>query len=69
MKNGVSFTPIYSDKEINMNKNFVLVLKAVALAMGVAVIVLSILNAATLETTVSLLGFGLFALALASFYK
>jgi hypothetical protein len=69
MKNGVSFTPIYSDKEIKMNKNFVLVLKAVALAMGVAVIVLSILNAATLETTVSLLGFGLFALALASFYK
>jgi len=52
-----------------MNKNVILVLKAVALAMGVAVIVLSILHTATLETTVSLLGFGLFAVALASFYK
>jgi hypothetical protein len=52
-----------------MNKNFLLVLKAVALAMGIAVIVLSILHTGSMETLVSLLGFGLFALALAAFYK
>jgi len=52
-----------------MNKNFLLVLKAIALAMGVAVIVLSILHVGSLETDISLLGFGLFALALTSFYK
>jgi len=43
-----------------------LVLKAVALAMGVAVIVLSILNAATVQPLVTLLGIGLFALALSA---
>ena len=43
-----------------------LALKAVALAMGVASVVLSILNTATVEVTMVLLGVGLFALALAS---
>jgi hypothetical protein len=52
-----------------MNKNFLLVLKAIALAMGIAVIVLSILHTGTTETLVSLLGFGLFARALAGFYN
>jgi hypothetical protein len=43
------------------------VLKAVALAMAVASVVLGILNVATVETQVTLLGLGLFALALAGF--
>ncbi len=43
-----------------------LVLKAVALAMGVAVVVLSILGNVPLQTNVMLLGIGLFALALAA---
>ena len=43
-----------------------LVLKGLALAMGVAVVVLSILNTASAQTLVTLLGIGLFALALAA---
>jgi hypothetical protein len=43
-----------------------LVLKAVALAMGVAAVVLSILGTVPLQTNVMLLGIGLFALALAA---
>jgi hypothetical protein len=43
-----------------------LVLKAVALAMAVASVVLGILNAAGPDTQVTLLGIGLFTLALAS---
>jgi hypothetical protein len=43
-----------------------LVLKAVALAMAVASVVLGILSAAPLETNVTLLGIGLLALALAA---
>lgn len=41
-----------------------LVLKAVALAMGVAVVVLGILGVVGAETSIMLLGIGLFALAL-----
>jgi hypothetical protein len=41
------------------------ILKAVAMAMGVAVVVLSILNAATVQTMIFLQGIGLFAAALA----
>ncbi len=52
-----------------MSKTFITVLKAIALAMGVAVIVLSILHKGTTDTLVSLLGFGLFALALSAFYN
>jgi hypothetical protein len=40
-----------------------LILKAFALAMGVAVVVLSILGTASPNTLVTLLGFGLLALA------
>jgi hypothetical protein len=46
-----------------------LVLKAVALGMGVATVVLGILKTATPETSVILLGIGLFALALAGLQK
>ena len=42
-----------------------LVLKAVGMAMGVAVVVLSTLKAVPAETSISLLGLGLFALGLA----
>ena len=42
------------------------ILKAVALGMAVASIVLSIMNVITVETNVTLLGIGLFALALVS---
>jgi hypothetical protein len=47
-----------------MNETVSQVLKAVGLAMGVAVVVLSILNAGTTDTYVMLLGIGLFALGL-----
>lgn len=43
-----------------------LVLKAVALAMGVASVVIGLLGAAPAETIVILLGIGLFCLALAA---
>ena len=43
-----------------------LILKVVALAMGVATIVLGILKVSTPGTSITLLGIGLFALALAS---
>ena len=42
------------------------VLKAVALGMAVASIVLGIMKVSSLETNVTLLGIGLFALALVS---
>lgn len=41
-----------------------LALKGVALGMATAVVVLGILNAVTLETSVTMLGIGLFTLAL-----
>ena len=44
-----------------------LILKVIALAMAVATIVLSIFQAASVETYVVLLGIGLFTLALAAF--
>jgi len=44
-----------------------LILRAIALAMSVAAVVLAILNTATIETCLALLGIGLFALALDSF--
>ena len=46
-----------------------LVLKAVALGMGVVSIVLGILGAADVSTQVTLLSIGLFALALAALQK
>ena len=53
-----------------MNKNLVnTVLKAIALAMGVAVVVLNILGTATASTSIMLLGFGLTALGLVQFME
>ena len=46
-----------------------LVLKAVAVGMSVASIVLGFLNAADLNTHVTLLGIGLFALAVAALQR
>ena len=43
-----------------------LVLKAVALAMGIVSIILGILNVADVDTQVTLLSIGLFALAVAA---
>ena len=42
-----------------------LVLKAVGMAMGVAVVVLNILKTVSAETSIMLLGIGMFALGLA----
>ena len=50
----------------NAGKLVDLVLKAVALAMGVAGIVLGILGAVDVSTQVTLLSIGLFTLALAA---
>ena len=47
-----------------MNDTISLVLKAVGMAMGVVVIVLSIIGGATVDTYVLLLGIGVFALGL-----
>jgi len=46
-----------------------LVLRAIALAMAVASIVLGVVGTASLETIVPLLGIGLLALALAGLMK
>jgi len=46
-----------------------LVLTAVALAMGVVSVVLAILRAVPMETTIILLGIGLFALSIAKLQK
>ncbi len=45
------------------------ILKAIGLAMAVATVVLSILGAALVETYITLLGIGLFAIALALFLE
>ena len=44
-------------------------LKGIALALGVAVVVLSTLKSLTLTDGISMLGFGLVALVLASFQE
>jgi hypothetical protein len=46
-----------------------LILKGLALAMGVAAVVLSILGTATAATLVTLLGVGIFSLALWALQK
>ncbi len=50
----------------NVKSTINLVLKAVAIGMAVPSIVLLVLDAASLETVVTLLSIGLFALAVAS---
>ncbi len=53
-----------------MNKNIVsTALKGIALALGVAVIVLNILGTLTTDTALTLLGIGLTALAIESLQK
>jgi hypothetical protein len=53
-----------SEVDVNNQPIVPLVLKAVALAMGVAVVVLSVLGTGTGGTLTTLLGIGLFCLAL-----
>ena len=50
-----------------VSKITALILKAVALGMSVAVVVLNILGASTIETSVTLLSIGLLAMALGAF--
>ena len=50
-----------------VSKITALILKAVALAMSVAVVVLNILGEATADTSITLLGFGLLGITLGSF--
>jgi len=58
------------NKENEMNKNLLdTIFKAVALGMGVAVIVLNILGSLSVDTAVTLLGIGLTALAMAGLQK
>ncbi len=53
-----------------MNKNIVsIALKGIALAMGVAVVVLNILGTLDMNSAASLLGLGLAALAIAALQK
>ena len=55
---------------MNQLKDLVaLAFKAVALAMSVAVVVLNALKTLPVDTTLSLLGIGLFALSMASFME
>ena len=53
----------------NLSKLVNLVLKAVAVGMSVASIVLGYLGATSVDTLVGLLGIGLFALAVAALRK
>ena len=54
-------------KKENTGRLVDLVFKAVGLAMAVAVVVLNILKTASVETSILLLGFGLFCLAIVNF--
>jgi hypothetical protein len=53
-----------NNSEKSVSEIISLVLRAVALAMGVVVVVLSTLGVTEVETSIVLLGIGLFALAL-----
>jgi len=54
---------------MNIQSIINLILRGIAVAMGVAAIVLGILGTATVESLVTLLGIGLFSLGLWSFQK
>ena len=56
-------------KKENVGKLVDLVLKAVGLAMAVAVVVLNILKVVSVETSILLLGIGMFGLAISSIDK
>jgi hypothetical protein len=43
-----------------------LIFKGIAVAMGIAVVILQVLGTASAETSITLLGIGLFSLALSS---
>lgn len=61
---------IFKPMEDTMYKNITrIALKGIALAMGVAVVVLSTLKTLDITSGVSMLGLGLAALALASFQE
>jgi hypothetical protein len=63
----ISVQPIKGEVTMSQSSKTVhLILKAVALGMAAAVVVLGILNATTMETSSIMLGLGLFALALSS---
>ena len=63
-------TLYYSKQEDEMNKNLLkTVFNGVALAMGVAVIVLNIVNPPTLAGTTSMLGIAVAALGIAGLQK
>ena len=53
----------------NINNIISLILRAVALAMGVAVVVLTILGGVSVENSITLLGIGLVALAIDALAK
>jgi hypothetical protein len=66
----ISLLQIKNQKENDMNKNIVsIALKGVAVAMGVAVIMLNALGTLAVETAVTLLSIGLTALAIESLQK
>jgi hypothetical protein len=48
------------------SKTITLVLKAVGIATGVAVVVINVLRVTSVETSITLLGIGVFALGLAA---
>ena len=54
---------------MNIQSIINLTLRGIAMAMGVAVIVLGFLGSATVESLLTLLGIGLFSLALWSFQR
>jgi hypothetical protein len=56
-------------KKENVGKLVDLVFKAIGLAMAVAVVVLNILKVASTETSILLLGIGMFGLAITSLDK
>jgi hypothetical protein len=69
---GFTHTPTYYETkgEKTMYKKITkIALKGIALAMGVAVIVMSTLKTLDINASVTMLGFGLAALALANFQE
>jgi hypothetical protein len=54
---------------MNIQSIINLILRGIAVAMGVAAVVLGILGTASVESLLTLLGIGLFSLALWSFQK
>jgi hypothetical protein len=54
---------------MNIQSIINLILRGIAIAMGIAAIVLGILGTATVDSLITLLGIGLFSLGLWSFQK